>query len=88
MWIYQTRQLKKTKNKFLLQSLSNQFYSIPVTMIVFFSSNIHLNTSTAKLLFETTTTTLYILFCVILFTKVIPLLRNEITQTEQKFQIA
>lgn len=88
MLIYQKRQLKKTKNKFLLQSLSNQFYSIPVTMIVFFSSNIHLNASTARLLFETTTTTLYILFCVILFTKVIPLLRNEITQTEQKFQIA
>jgi len=87
MWIYQTRQLKKTKNKFLLQSLSNQFYSIPVTLIVFFSSNIHLNASTTRLLFETTTTTLYILFCVVLFTKVIPLLRNEITQTEQKFQI-
>ena len=85
IWIYQNRQLNKQKNKFLLQSIANYFYSVPVTFIVFFTSNFRYNPGTIRLLLDTSTTTLYILFCVILFTKIIPLLKNEITQANLKF---
>ena|SRR5690606_10805139 len=87
LWIYQNHQLKKTKSKYLLHSISNYFYSIPVTFIVFFSSGVSQSPSIFRIVLDTTTTTLYILFCVILFTKIIPLLRNEIQETEKKYQI-
>jgi len=86
IWVFQNRQLRRRKNKYLLHTLSNYFYSIPVTLIVFFNSNIHREPDIIRLFFETSTTTLYILFCIILFTKIIPLLKDEITQTELKFQ--
>src|SRR5690606_40756351 len=86
LWIYQSRQLKKGKNKYLLHSINNYFISIPVTFIVFFSSGIDKGPNVFQLLLDTTTTTIYILFVVILFTKIIPLIKNEIRLTEQKFQ--
>lgn len=86
LWIYQSRQLKKGKSKYLLHSINNYFISIPVTFIVFFSSGIDEGPNVFQLLLDTTTTTIYILFVVILFTKIIPLIKNEIRLTEQKFQ--
>ena len=86
LWIYQSRQLKKGKNKYLLHSINNYFISIPVTFIVFFSSSVYREPNVFQLLLDTTTTTIYILFVVILFTKIIPLIKNEIRLTEQKFQ--
>lgn len=86
LWIYQSRQLKKGKNKYLLHSINNYFISIPVTFIVFFSSSVYREPNVFRLLLDTTTTTIYILFIVILFTKIIPLIKNEICLTEQKFQ--
>ena len=85
IWIYQSYQLKKGKSKYLLHTINNYFISIPVTFIVFFSSNIHREPTLFRTLFDTSTTALYILFVVILFTKIIPLLKYEINQTELKF---
>lgn len=85
IWIYQSYQLKKEKRKYLLHTINNYFISIPVTFIVFFSSNIHREPTLFKTLFNTSTTSLYILFVVILFTKIVPLLKYEINQTELKF---
>lgn len=85
IWIYQSYQLKKEKRKYLLHTINNYFISIPVTFIVFFSSNIHREPTLFKTLFNTSTTSLYILFVVILFTKIVPLLKYEISQTELKF---
>src|SRR5690606_22182357 len=84
--IYQSRQLKKVKSKYLLHSINNYFLSIPVTFIVFFSSGINKEPNVFQLLLNTTTTTIYILVVTILFTKIIPLIKNEIHLTEQKFQ--
>lgn len=86
LWIYQSRQLKKVESKYLLHSINNYFISVPVTFIVFFSSGIDKGPNVFQLLLDTTTTTIYILFVVILFTKIIPLIKNEIRLTEQKFQ--
>lgn len=85
IWIYQSYQLKKGKSKYLLHTINNYFISIPVTFIVFFSSNIHREPTLFRTLIDTSTTTLYILFVVILFSKIVPLLKYEINQTELKF---
>lgn len=86
LWIYQNQQLKKNQNKYLIQSISNYFYSLPCTLIVFFSSNLYHEPSLFRLILDTTTTTLYILFIAVLFTKIIPLIKNEVNLTNQKFQ--
>ena len=78
--------VKKGKNKYHLHSINNYFISIPVTFIVFFSSSVYREPNVFRLLLDTTTTTIYILFIVILFTKIIPLIKNEIRLTEQKLQ--
>jgi len=86
LWIYESLQLKKGKSKYLLHSINNYFISIPATFIVLFSSGIGKEPNAFQLLLDTTTTTLYILVVTILFTKIIPLIKNEIRLTEQKFQ--
>lgn len=85
LWIYQNRQLKKNPNKYLVQSISNYFYSLPCTFMVFFSSSINQKPSLFLLVLNTTTTTLYILFIAVLFAKIIPLIKTEINQTDLKF---
>ncbi|HUH26069.1 MAG TPA: hypothetical protein VLY87_05545 [Flavobacterium sp.] len=88
LWLYQNRMFKKSKSKFLLHSISNYFYSLPFTLFGLLNINIsNKHPNLAALLFDTVIIALYILFFVILFTKIIPLLKNEIKQTEQKFQM-
>lgn len=85
LWIYQSNKIKKANKKYLIQSISNYFYSLPCTLIVFFGFAVKSNPSLFTIVFGTTTTTLYILFTAILFTKILPLLKHEINQTELKF---
>ena len=86
LWIYKNRKIKKKKKKYLIQSISNYFYSLPCTLIVFFGFSVKSNPSLFTIVLSTTTTTLYILFVAVLFFKIIPLIKNEIGLTEKKFQ--
>ena len=86
MLIYQNRQLKKSKKKYLLHAICKYFYSAPLLFIVYFRPGMHIGKSIAAVYFDAILSTLYLLFCIILFTKIIPMLKNEIQETEQKFQ--
>ena len=85
VWVYQSEKNKNSNKKYLVQSISNYFYSLPCTLIVFFGFSVKSNPSLFTIVLGSTTTTLYILFVVILFFKIIPLLKYEINQTELKF---
>ncbi|WP_177761641.1 hypothetical protein [Flavobacterium sp. I3-2] len=87
IWIYQYIKIKKSNKKYLIQSISNYFYSIPFTFIVFFGFSIKSNPNLFSIVVGATSTTLYILFVVILFFKIIPLIKNEIRLTEQKMEM-
>nr|WP_297306577.1 hypothetical protein [uncultured Flavobacterium sp.] len=85
-WIYEYRKIKKNQKKYLIQSISNYFFSLPCIFIVYFGSSVSSNPSIFRIILSTTTTTLYILFIAVLFFKIIPLIQNEIGLTEKKFQ--
>lgn len=86
-WYFQYRNLRKKHKKWLINSVSNYFYSLPIVMIAFvtFGAN-RPDRNLFEIILETVFTGVYLLFCLILFTKIIPLLKKEIKLTEQKFQ--
>lgn len=86
-WYFQYRSLRKKHKKWLINSVSNYFYSLPIVMISFvtFGAN-RPDRNLLEIILETIFSGVYLLFCLILFTKIIPLIKNEIRLTEQKFQ--
>src|SRR5690606_21652510 len=86
-WYFQYRTLRKKHKKWLINSVSNYFYSLPIVMISFvtFGAN-RPDRNLLEIILETIFSGVYLLFCLILFTKIIPLIKNEIRLTEQKFQ--
>src|SRR5690554_4727922 len=86
-WYFQYRTSRKKHKKWLINSVSNYFYSLPIVMIAFvtFGAN-RPDRNLFEIILETVFTGVYLLFCLILFTKIIPLLKKEIMLTEQKFQ--
>jgi len=85
-WIYQYCSAKRKQNKWLIDSVAIYLYSIPCTHIAFFFISNRLELSVFEIILRTILVETYILFFIILFTKIIPLLKNEIAQTEKKFQ--
>lgn len=85
VWIYQYIKIKNSHKKYLVQSISNYFYSLPCTLIAFFGFSFIKNPSLFTIVVGATTTTLYILFVAVLFFKILPLIKNEISQVELKF---
>jgi len=86
-WYLQYRTLRKKHKKWLINSVSNYFYSLPIVMIAFvtFGAN-RPDRNLFDIILETVFTGVYLLFCLILFTKIIPLLKKEIIETEKRFQ--
>ena len=81
----------KTPKKWLIQNTANYLYTLPISLLIYFRfgfTTSTLNPSLFKILFSTTSSTLYILFLIVLYSKIIPLVKNEIIQTENRFQFA
>ena len=79
----------KTPKKWLIQNTANYLYTLPISLLIYFRfgfTTSTLNPSLFKVLFSATSSTLYILFLVVLYSKIIPLVKNEIIQTEKRFQ--
>jgi len=86
-WYLQYRTSRKKHKKWLINSVSNYFYSLPIVIITFvtFGTN-RPDRNLFEIILETVFTGVYLLFCLILFTKIIPLLKKEIIETEKRFQ--
>lgn len=88
MFFYLKQQTKGSK-KWLIQSTANYLFSLPITLLVYFrfgfSSEVA-NPSIAKIVFNTVSTEAYILFLLVLYFKIVPLIKNEIGLTEKRFQ--
>lgn len=81
----------KTSKKWLIQNTANYLYTLPISLLIYFRfgfTTSTLNPSLFKVLFSATSSTLYILFLIVLYSKIIPLVKNEIIQTEKRFQFA
>ena len=79
----------KTPKKWLIQNTANYLYALPISLLIYFRfgfTTSTLNPPLFKVLFSTTSSTLYILFLIVLYSKIIPLVKNEIIQTEKRFQ--
>ncbi|MEG1267460.1 MAG: hypothetical protein RSE19_13375 [Myroides sp.] len=90
IFIYQKISFK-TQKKWLIQNTANYLYTLPISLLIYFRfgfTTSSIDPSLIKVLFSTTSTTLYVLFLVVLYSKIIPLVKNEIIQTEKRFQFA
>jgi len=79
----------KTPKKWLIQNTANYLYTLPISLLIYFRfgfTTSTLNPSLFKVLFSATSSTLYILFLIVIYSKIIPLVKNEIIQTEKRFQ--
>ena len=78
----------KTKNKWLLQSISNYLLGFPLFLIfqLLYGLMISENMSLFKILLKTTITEIFILYLVVLYTQIATRLVNEIKKTEAKFK--
>lgn len=88
VFVYQ-RVSFKTPKKWLIQNTANYLYTLPISLLIYFRfgfTTSTLNPSLFKVLFSTTSSTLYILFLIVLYSKIIPLVKNEIILTEKRFQ--
>ncbi len=88
VFIYQKIKLK-TYKKWLIHSTAMYLYSLPIMLQVYFRFGFTIsiqNPSFLQIVFKATSCTLYVLFLIILYFKIIPLLKNEIIQTEKKYQ--
>lgn len=78
----------KTEKKWLIQNAAHYLFSLPITLIVYFrfgfTSEVA-HPSLAKIIFNSISTEIYVLFLIILYTKIAPLLKEEIKQTEERF---
>ena len=84
--IYQSLQLKKRKNKYLLHGIMYHFYSVPLTSIYIFNFSVTGPLSLFKTLLICSIFTLFVLLMIILFTKIIPLIQKEINETDLRFE--
>lgn len=86
IYIYQRMKLPKNK-KLLINSVANYLYALPVFALFYLRTNLAVNSdpSLFKIVLSSVFTQVLILFLLILYTKVIPLLKYEINQTELKF---
>lgn len=90
VFVYQ-RVSFKTPKKWLIQNTANYLYTLPISLLIYFRFGFTTSTLTPslfKVLFSTTISTLYILFLIVLYSKIIPMVKNEIIQTEKRFQFA
>lgn len=88
-FIYQQKKLKPYR-KWLVHSTATYLYTIPIMLLVYFrfgfTTTSTMNPSLFQIVFSTTSCTLYVLFLIVLYTKIIPLVKNEMIQTEKRFQ--
>ena len=86
--IYIYQRLKTSKNKkFLVNSVGNYLYGLPIFALLYLRTNLSVNSdpSLFKIVLSSAFAQILILFFLILYTKIIPLLKYEINQTELKF---
>ena len=86
--IYIHQRVKTPKNKkFLVNSVGNYLYGLPIFALFYLRTNLSVNAdpSLFKIVLSSVFTQVLILFILILYTKIIPLLKYEINQTELKF---
>ena len=86
--IYIYQRVKTAKNKkFLVNSVGNYLYGLPIFALFYLRTNLSVNSdpSLFKIVLSSAFTQILILFILILYTKIIPLLKYEINQTELKF---
>lgn len=86
--IYVYQRIKTSKNKkFLINSVCNYLYTLPIFALVYLRINLPVNSNPSlfKIVLSSIFTQVLILFLMILYTKIIPLLKNEINQVELKF---
>ena len=86
IYIYQRMKTPKNK-KFLVNSVGNYLYGLPIFALFYLRTNLSVNSdpSLFKIVLSSVFTQILILFILILYTKIIPLLKYEINQTELKF---
>ncbi len=86
IYIYQRVKTPKNK-KFLINSVGNYLYGLPIFALFYLRTNLPVNSdpSLFKIVLSSVFTQILILFFLILYTKIIPLLKYEINQTELKF---
>ena len=86
IYIYQRLKTPKSK-KFLVNSVGNYLYGLPIFALFYLRTNLSVNSdpSLFKIVLSSVFTQILILFLLILYTKIIPLLKYEINQTELKF---
>ena len=79
---------KDKRRKWLIQSVGFYLYSLPATLMVWFrlGSSVHLEGGWVITVFETITTGVFVLFLMVLYFKVIPLLKKEVSITEKRYQ--
>lgn len=85
--VYQYCKMDK-KRKWLIQSVGFYLYSLPATLMVWGrpGSSMHLQNSLILTVFDTVVTGLFVLFLMVLYFKVIPLLNREVSLTEKRYQ--
>lgn len=85
--VYQYCKMDK-KRKWLIQSVGFYLYSLPATLMVWVrpGSSMHLKNSLILTVFDTVVTGLFVLFLMVLYFKVIPLLKREVSLTEKRYQ--
>lgn len=76
------------KRKWLIQSVGLYLYSLPVTLMVWFrlGSFMRMEGSWMRCLFDTFATGLYVLFLMVLYLRILPVLKQEINATEKRYQ--
>ncbi|SEH83176.1 hypothetical protein SAMN02927937_01668 [Paenimyroides aquimaris] len=86
VYIYQRVKTSKNK-KFLVNSVANYLYGLPIFALFYLRTNLSVNSdpSLFKIVLSSVFTQILILFLLILYTKIIPLLKYEINQTELNF---
>jgi len=84
------RHQTKTDKKWLIQSTAHYLFSLPFTLIVYFrfgfTSEVA-NPSFLKIFINSLSTEFYLLFLVILYFKIVPMLKKEIQEIEKRYQL-
>lgn len=79
----------KTKNKWMLQSVSNYLLGFPLFLLfqLRYAFMIYENMPLFKIIIKTTVTEIFILYLVVLYTQIATGLVNEIKKTEAKYKL-
>lgn len=84
--IIQSLKMRKRKQKYLLHGILYHFYSLPLMSIYIFNFSINTPWSLFKILTVCSIFTLFVVLLIILYTRIIPLIQQEIEETDKKFQ--